>query len=455
MLSPLRRRFCFKAVLVLLSAAFSASAADPPAPASAADAAPPAIDYHFDGSISRPVLENYLARSISYTELLHDDLTQPRNAQGVDPKDKLRFILDTKAKLVGRALMLWGRETRMEAFLKNAKPFAEALHKADPDIILQAAAFEIVTLDVNAIPLPADVLQAFGQPVETRNFRYDDMLYPDGRFVKHWGPNASVPDMNRVETRMWFYFLVSRYIDAGIEAIHFGQVGLMDKHDPGHTGWIDLLTRVRAYAKTHARRHFLLCDAHAPAGGFAENGKLLFDFHSFPLRIAEVAGQPVKGELKVGNSDSIVLRSWGGLTPSGWSCDHLPYLVEFDNFGSNRKVGQPSQTPFIWGWDEITWFALMPEAERNDWLRYAWKWTRQTDPSGFLQMPGSRVLTPGKPGGPRWYWANTRSEACPNGSSTESTIRDLWASPDPRLSGTSPSPDAPKPPSASEKPKSP
>jgi hypothetical protein len=33
-----------------------------------------AQDFHFDSVISRPVLENYLSRSISFTELLHDDL---------------------------------------------------------------------------------------------------------------------------------------------------------------------------------------------------------------------------------------------------------------------------------------------------------------------------------------------------------------------------------------------
>src|SRR5207248_7427941 len=104
-----------------------------------------AQDFRFDSSVSRPVLENYLDRSISFTELLHDDLTQPRNRRGVDPRDNLRLILSTKAKLVGRALMVWGREKELDAFLKNAKPFAEAIHKADPEVILQAAAFEIVT----------------------------------------------------------------------------------------------------------------------------------------------------------------------------------------------------------------------------------------------------------------------------------------------------------------------
>lgn len=384
-----------------------------------------AADFRFDSSMSRGVLENYLDRSISFTELLHDDLDQPRNRRGVDPRDNMRLLLEAKAKFVGRALMVWGRERNLPEFLRTAKPFAEALHRADPEMILQAAAFEIVTRGVEEIPVPERVFIEFAQPVEKRNFRYQDMLYADGRFVNHWGGNGSVPDMSRLETRMWFYFLVSSYVDIGIEAIHFGQIGLMDKHDLDHVHWVDMLDRVRAYAHKHARRHFLVCDAHTPTGGYLKDGKLLFDFHSFPLRIAEVEGEPFKGTLQAGYSDSIFLRSRGGVTPSGWSCEHLPYLVEFDNFG-RRNPGQSSKAPFVWGWDEITWFALLPETERNDWLRYAWKWVKQTDPAGHLQMPGSRVLSPGRSDAPRWYWANHRSDACPQGFNTEDTIKELW-----------------------------
>ncbi|HVU27819.1 MAG TPA: hypothetical protein VHG71_08810 [Verrucomicrobiae bacterium] len=386
-----------------------------------------AQDFHFDGTISQTVLENYLSRSVSFTELLHDDLNAPRDARGVDPRDNLRFILNTKAKFIGRALMLWGHESNLSNFLANAKPFAEAIHKADPDIILEGAEFEIVTTNVESIKIPEFVFREFGQPVTNRDFSYQAMLYADGHFVNHWGKNASVPDMSRLETRMWFYFLGASYIDAGIEAIHFGQVGLMDNHDPGHAGWIDMLNRVRAYAHQHARRHIVLCDAHTPTGGYVENGKLLFDFHAFPLRIVAVTNEPYKGVLQVGYADSIFKRSKGGITPSGWSCEHLPYLVEFDNFGS-RDPGKLSPSPFIWGWDEITWFALTPEKERNEWLHYAWNWVKATDPVGHLEMPGSRVLSPGRnSNGPRWYWANTRSDACPNGFNTEETIKEIWA----------------------------
>ena len=127
----------------------------------------PAQDFRFDSTMSREVLENYLDRSISFTELLHDDLTKPRNNRGVDPRDNLRLILGTKAKLLGRALMVWGREKELSAFLETAKPYANALHKADPEIILQAAAFEIVTPGVEAISIPGRVFQEFGLPVES------------------------------------------------------------------------------------------------------------------------------------------------------------------------------------------------------------------------------------------------------------------------------------------------
>ena len=80
-----------------------------------------AQDFQFDSSMSRPVLENYLDRSISFTELLHDDLTQPRNLRGVDPRDNLRLILSSKCKFVGRALMVWGREKGTCSLSQNGK----------------------------------------------------------------------------------------------------------------------------------------------------------------------------------------------------------------------------------------------------------------------------------------------------------------------------------------------
>jgi hypothetical protein len=390
-----------------------------------------AKDFHFDSTISREVLENYLSRSITFVDLLSDDLSQSRNKFGIDPHDNLRLILETKAKFVGRSIKMWTHESELPAVLKTAKPFAEALHEADPDIILEAGEFEIVTPEVSSITIPESVLQEFGQPVTDRKFSYQEMIYTNGKYANRWGRGKSVPDMSRVETRMWFYYLATCYIDIGAEAIHFGQIDLMDKNDPNHLNWLDMLGHVRAYAHQHARRHLVLCNAHEYKGSYVVNGNLLFDFNAKPLRIVEVNGQPYQGILKVGYADSIYTKSEGGMTPSGWACDHLPYLVEFDNFGSYvHNPGKPSTAPFIWGWDEITWFALLPESDRNAWLRYAWDWLKNTDPNGHLEMPGSRVLATGNPDGPHWYSANIPSAACPTGFNTEGTIKEIWAGDD-------------------------
>ena len=251
-----------------------------------------------------------------------------------------------------------------------------------------------------------------------------------------------MPDVSQPETKLWFYFLAGSFIDAGFEAIHYGQVEIMNGNDPDLTHWSEVFTLARAYAVKHARRHMLICDAHVPHGGLVKDDHLLLDFHAFPLRIMEVPDKPQEAILKVGFSDGIYNRSKGGISPSGWTCDHLPYLVEFDNYGVSRQPGQPRVVGggnWIWGYDEITWFAHQSKQYRADWLRYAWHWVRTTDPNGYVEMPGSRQITNGRfaatgsgtarlPSGKRpWYHANNQSAAVPDGTGDEETIRAIWA----------------------------
>ncbi len=80
---------------------------------------------------------------------------------------------------------------------------------------------------------------------------------------------------------------------------------------------------------------------------------------------------------------------------------------------------------FCWGWDEISWFSQQPDEYRNQWLLYAHKWIKQTDPNGHLEMPGIRMITcPNET--LRSYFANTKSPACPVGYSQEETIKKIW-----------------------------
>lgn len=382
-----------------------------------------------NGVIPRNVLESYLSRAITQAEILNSDGFY---SDGPYPykADDFRMIGNIGAKFIGRALYSWGVESRFNGagFLGNAKTMIDEAHQRDADLVFQAAIFEIITPDVNNVPVPAWVFQEYGLPVETRNFRYDDMINLDGVHVGMWG-NGSVPDISRKETQMYFFHLTRRFMEAGIEAIHFGQVELMAMKDAGNNfaGWKDLLTRVRNAAKTVARRGTVLCDGHMPGGGVVVDGKLLFDFVSFPLRAKEIGGDPQKAELKKYYLDAIYGLTKGGTTPSGWDCTQSPYIVEFDNFGISTHPGVSNITDhFVWGYDEIGWFYRQPLDVQNNFLEYADKWIGEVDHNGYIQMPGSRVVALGE-GLVTRYRANTESAECPVGKNQEETIKKIWS----------------------------
>ncbi|HWE93026.1 MAG TPA: hypothetical protein VG269_03565 [Tepidisphaeraceae bacterium] len=415
--TQLRNRFKTRAILAALVFAAGALTGQQ---ASAVDEKPAIAavkEYRFDATISREVLENYLSRSISMEGLL--------NGRG-DLDDNVRMLKGTGAKFIGRSLCLWGGEANLLANLERAKKQIPKVREADPDMILEACVFEIVSTQVEQVPVPEWAFVALGQPVEKRNFRYADMIYPTGQ-RRDWGKNASVPDVSRMETKLWFYYQAASYIDLGFESIHFGQVEIMARNDRDLAHWSQVLTLVRAYAAKHARRHMVLCNGHVPGGGLVRDGQLLLDFHAFPLRVMEVPDRPEEAILKVGFSDGLYGRSKGGMTFSGWKCEHLPYLVELDNWGVSKQPGKAGMGGiWIWGYDEISWFAHQSKPYRAQWLRYAWDWVRQTDSNGHLQMPGSRTVR-SPLDNRRWYYANVPSPAVPEGLGDEEAIRAIWA----------------------------
>ncbi|MFM1944045.1 MAG: hypothetical protein RI897_3027 [Verrucomicrobiota bacterium] len=374
--------------------------------------------YRFDRTISRGVLENYLARSITMEGLL--------NGRG-DLGDNIRMLDRLGAKFIGRALCLWGGEERLLENLARARGQAALVLAGDPERVMQACIFEIVTTQVDGVPVPEWAFRGLGLPVEERNFRYGDMLYPGGEFVDHWRAGQSVPDISRVETQLYFYFLGASFIDVGCEAIHLGQTELMNRNDRELEHYGRVLELIRGYAARNARRRMVILDSHVPSGGLVRDGRLLMDFHSFPLRIKEVAERPQEAVLELGFSDGIYLRSKGGRTFSGWDCDHLPYLVEIDNWGVSRQPGQAGAgSIWIWGYDEITWFAQQDGVYRSNWLHYAHDWVRSTDTNGFLQMPGSRTMR-SPLDGRRWYHANDPSVKVPEGMGDEAAILSVWS----------------------------
>lgn len=387
--------------------------------------------FHFDSNgIDREVLENYLDRSITLSCVL-----APRPADEDLNKDDIRMIKNTGAKFIGRAIFRWENERILNnpAFWTKAETIIKELHAYDPDIIFQGCLFEAISEDVNIIPIPEWVFQSYGMKPEKRNFSYKDMLSKEGKYVDHWHKGGSVPDISRTETQLWFHYLACSYINIGCEAFHLGQIELIGMHDPQREYWAKVIDHIRTYAAVHARRHWVLLDAHTPKGGMLKDGKSLIDFNSFPMRICAIPGEPKEGEaqqaeLRVNHLDGLYGKSLGCITPSGWTCESLPYLVEIDNYGKEEPVNVADTTSYFpWGWDEISWYAKQPEAYRNEWLQYAWNWIKETDPNGHIEMPGLRgICCPNET--ENTYRANTRSKACPSGYNQEETIKAIWAS---------------------------
>src|SRR5690349_21634188 len=118
-------------------------------------------NYRFDGKITREVLENYLSRSITMTEIY-------RSPGNLD--DDIRMLKNMGAKFAGRTIYLWGGEPRINdpKFLEQGREMAARIHANDPDVVLQAAVFEIVTEGVGQIPAPEWVFREFGAAPEAR-----------------------------------------------------------------------------------------------------------------------------------------------------------------------------------------------------------------------------------------------------------------------------------------------
>ena len=384
--------------------------------------------YYFDGSISREVLENYLDRSVTAGYFLVAGT--PERYSFPYRLDDMRMLKNIGAKFIGRAMYRWSEESKLgdPDFIAYAKNLVDLMHIYDPEIIFQGCMFESVSNDVDNLAIPAWVFEAFNLPVEKRNFSAAEMVKRVGRDGQIMGGRC--PMVNNLETKFWFYFLGKTYIDMGIEAFHMGQVELIGRDDPDKTHYKEIIDMIRAYAKKNARRHYVLLDGHTPFHGFIKDGVSLLDFNSFPLRIKEVEGSTtLEGRLEVGNSDGLYQKSLGAISPSGWKAESMPYLVEFDNFGVRRNppLGESANDHFIWGYDDISWFATRPEEYRNKWLWYAFDWLRETDPNGHLQMCVIRMISGPTAGETlRSYFANTKSIACPVGFSQEETIKEIW-----------------------------
>ncbi|MBR2152328.1 MAG: dockerin type I repeat-containing protein [Clostridia bacterium] len=387
--------------------------------------------YGFKDTISQEVLCNYLARSVTISQ----------NGVSLDKTSYITdFILNTGAKYVSRMACVWLPSVNDYNTYNEQKAFIDDLHSKDPFVVLEACVFETTWTGVETIPIPAYVFEAFGLPVETRNFSYSAMCFPDGTGVNHWANDQSLPDITQIETQMFFYYRSCEYIKIGYEALHMGQVMQTGAHDVDFACWTNLIAKIRAFAKDNARRGMVIINGHTH-GILGNDGVLLFDFHSYPARLVAdgtvkrgpTESNPQKAYFVEGHGDSIYGNSLGGVTYSGWKCDSLPYYVEIDNWGNDASIihdpTKDANGVTIWGMDEISWFCSQPKSYREEFLRYAYDWVKnKTSGDGFFCMPGERTANKYDVNGniiDRWYYSyDSRNHS--KGLDDEAVIKAIW-----------------------------
>lgn len=367
-------------------------------------------NFAFDGEMSREVLNNYLSRAVTHIGLGYDN-----DLYSDTFEDDLRMLKNEGAKFIGRAAYVWANSVPdKENFAFTKKRLARG-HEVDPEFIFQACVFECIYRPfVDSTEIPEFVFREFDLTPEKRCFSYDAMRHTDEEECRWGWRETSTPDITKTEAQMWFFYRAASYIDCGCEAVHLGQVGLIGRKDEGFACFKKVIGMIREYAKKHARRHYVLIDAHTL--GWLREDDTMFDYNAFPIRLKEVVDEPMHCVCEEGYLDSMFNERDGNARP---------FIVEFDNFGMSSHPGQADvKSHFAWGYDEITWFSKLDKDYRAYFLNYIWDWVNARYPEGWVQMPSRRCLA----GGEQYnYSANTPSEAIPYGWGDEETIKAIFA----------------------------
>ncbi|SHO53221.1 hypothetical protein [Anaerocolumna xylanovorans] len=382
-------------------------------------------NYYFDTIIEKDVLENYLSRAVTAAFFVHTKTLE----------DDLRALKNMGVKFIGRASGIWEPDEDDEEHFSKSKYLADRVHEIDPDIILQACIFEAVYRHIENFKVPAYVFEAFGMETEDRGFCFEKMRFPQKPRGFIWGEDGALPDINELETRLWFYYRATRYIDAGYEALHMGQIHLYTANDLGMVKMAELTGMIRDYARIHGRRHKVLLDAHSH--GISIRGKLLLDYHAMPFTRYPLLDR--KGEKLVLVREGF---SEGGENPNGFCAEVMPYLMEYDNWGGkvtedfHRYSYEERAWMDWWGYDQIGWFANQDEEGQKHFLEYTYKWTAVNNVNAYFEIPFRRTLDKAAVYMKRadnaamdyqdYYQINEKSPACPMGFSQEETVKRLW-----------------------------
>ncbi len=325
--------------------------------------------------------------------------------------------------------------------LCTLKADIDYIHEYDPEIICGASLSEVVS-NIQGIQIPDYVWLLFTGtlPASPQYFKSIEMLSLAGELGYYVAGNGSSDHANitKVQSIMWNYFLATKYIDAGCEHLHIGDAFTINRDDHHYFGnnylWL-LVKEIRNYAKTYARRGFVLIDSHtgvtantpdAQFGFYYDPNpskplpdferQLIFDFHSAAIELKRFSNNsaytchdgitqefsssaPVFDyKTKFGTADQRVKlpygyylldNSWGGLNPQGWYCSHNPVFLTLDNGDNSDNCGcNFNVDDGTYGFEDTSWFANQSGEKRNLILEYLYYKIKCLDVYSHFVMPG-------------------------------------------------------------------
>lgn len=369
-----------------------------------------------------PVCDNNNACNLQYNECPHGGHCPQRYCEDI------QILTQINAQFIRRAAGVWGDEWRFapphtlwNTYTQTVIDINRAYDCANlRRPIIQAALLEHVTTDVRWITIPQIVKNAFLTDPDyiaqsafysgNVNFRRNNIVYNPNDSSSH------TPNLNRIEARMWFYYLGINYIDRGYKGLHIGQLQLMASNDVGYAKTFDLLSKLRNYASSLPASTFVLIDAHVYNDIYLNNtNQLLLDFNSSPLRAEEVttldgspcdiagsiqyATSPVRLNARLKNDPTcgLIGNSTGGISPLGCYYPYTPYFLEIDHFGHPQTGGVLSVSTnceHIWGTDEENWFFnIQSDQCRDHIINKFYRQVREFQYKGFFQPMGSKGIS--------------------------------------------------------------
>ncbi|MNS58960.1 hypothetical protein D3C72_919010 [compost metagenome] len=315
--------------------------------------------------------------------------------------------------MISRVVDLWG-ENQNQVYPGTA--YYNAMKQVVIDInavydcagirrpVIQGTILENFHPYVTSVAIPCDIIRSFDAeiPFAARNTYFDlngncrSVNFSSSRIVIAGTDN---PDITKVETKMWFYYLAKTYIDLGYRSIHMGQFNVWSKNDAPvnyiHTKQV--LTKIRNYAASKGTFILLTQESKEPIK-FPGTDMFMFDYGSQVMWPTEqpgagpslscssptgnyLAGTPCANEPYKAVIDNCIIThngNTGGISPTnGCYLPYLPFTTFFD-FGMDNGTGGPpgvaTNYPLqsVWGWEDTKWFTTkISETCRNYWLNDA------------------------------------------------------------------------------------